>query len=73
MIADASCKRSLPDPPEFDVIATLNLNGDYISDALAAQVGGIGMAPGGNVNFEDGYAFSKPLMAPPPNMPDSTR
>ena len=41
---------------EFDVIATLNLNGDYLSDALAAQVGGIGIAPGGNVNYETGHA-----------------
>ena len=43
-------------PEEYSVIATLNLNGDYISDALAAQVGGIGIAPGGNVNYENGYA-----------------
>ena len=57
MIADAFLQKILTRPAEFDVIATLNLNGDYISDALAAQVGGIGMAPGGNVNFEDGYAL----------------
>ena len=43
-------------PDEFDVIATLNLNGDYISDALAAQVGGIGIAPGGNINYVTGHA-----------------
>jgi isocitrate dehydrogenase len=43
-------------PEEFDVIATLNLNGDYLSDALAAQVGGIGIAPGGNVNYDTGHA-----------------
>jgi isocitrate dehydrogenase len=43
-------------PDEFDVIATLNLNGDYLSDALAAQVGGIGIAPGGNVNYVTGHA-----------------
>ena len=43
-------------PDEFDVIATLNLNGDYLSDALAAQVGGIGIAPGGNVNYLTGHA-----------------
>ena len=43
-------------PAEYDVIATLNLNGDYISDALAAQVGGIGIAPGGNINYENGFA-----------------
>ena len=44
-------------PKEFDVIATLNLNGDYISDALAAQVGGIGIAPGGNINYDTGHAI----------------
>ena len=43
-------------PDEFDVIATLNLNGDYLSDALAAQVGGIGIAPGGNINYDTGHA-----------------
>jgi isocitrate dehydrogenase len=43
-------------PEEFDVIATLNLNGDYLSDALAAQVGGIGIAPGGNINYLSGHA-----------------
>ena len=43
-------------PEEFDVIATMNLNGDYLSDALAAQVGGIGIAPGGNVNYMTGHA-----------------
>ena len=43
-------------PDEFDVIATLNLNGDYLSDALAAQVGGIGIAPGGNINYLTGHA-----------------
>jgi len=55
-IADAFLQQILTRPSEFDVIATLNLNGDYLSDALAAQVGGIGIAPGGNVNFETGYA-----------------
>ena len=44
-------------PAEFDVIATLNLNGDYLSDALAAQVGGIGIAPGGNINYVTGHAI----------------
>jgi isocitrate dehydrogenase len=43
-------------PKDFDVIATLNLNGDYLSDALAAQVGGIGIAPGGNINYVTGHA-----------------
>jgi len=55
-IADAFLQQILTRPAEFDVIATLNLNGDYISDALAAQVGGIGIAPGGNINFGNGYA-----------------
>lgn len=44
-------------PAEFDVVATMNLNGDYISDALAAQVGGIGIAPGANINYETGHAI----------------
>ncbi|MBM2839773.1 MAG: isocitrate dehydrogenase [Bacteroidetes bacterium] len=55
-IADAFLQQILTRPAEYDVIATLNLNGDYISDALAAQVGGIGIAPGGNINFQTGYA-----------------
>ena len=56
VIADAFLQQILTRPLEYDVIATLNLNGDYISDALAAQVGGIGIAPGGNINYENGYA-----------------
>ncbi len=56
-IADIFFQQTLTRPDEFDVIATMNLNGDYISDALAAQVGGIGMAPGGNINYEKGYAI----------------
>jgi isocitrate dehydrogenase len=55
-IADITLQQVLTRPKEFDVIATPNLNGDYISDALAAQVGGIGIAPGGNINFETGHA-----------------
>src|SRR6185437_8163905 len=50
-IDDITLQQVLTRPDEFDVIATLNLNGDYLSDALAAQVGGIGIAPGGNVNY----------------------
>ena len=50
------CSRSSTRPDEFDVIATPNLNGDYLSDALAAQVGGIGIAPGGNINYVTGHA-----------------
>lgn len=56
-IADAFLQQILLRPAEYDVIATLNLNGDYISDALAAQVGGIGIAPGGNVNYHTGHAI----------------
>ncbi|HYV85152.1 MAG TPA: NADP-dependent isocitrate dehydrogenase [Patescibacteria group bacterium] len=55
-IADIFLQQILTRPEEFDVIATLNLNGDYISDALAAQVGGIGIAPGGNINYRTGHA-----------------
>jgi isocitrate dehydrogenase len=55
-IADAFLQQILTRPDEYDVIATLNLNGDYISDALAAQVGGIGIAPGGNINYTTGTA-----------------
>lgn len=55
-IADITLQQVLTRPEEFDVIATLNLNGDYLSDALAAQVGGIGIAPGGNVNYVTGHA-----------------
>jgi len=56
-IADIFLQQALTRPAEFDVIATLNLNGDYISDALAAQVGGIGIAPGGNINYVTGHAI----------------
>ncbi|MCL2001445.1 MAG: NADP-dependent isocitrate dehydrogenase [Planctomycetes bacterium] len=57
VIADAFLQQILTRPEEYDVIATPNLNGDYISDALAAQVGGIGIAPGGNINFETGHGI----------------
>jgi isocitrate dehydrogenase len=56
-IADAFLQQILTRPDEFDLIATMNLNGDYLSDALAAQVGGIGIAPGGNINFVTGHAI----------------
>jgi isocitrate dehydrogenase len=55
-IADITLQQVLTRPEEFDVIATLNLNGDYLSDALAAQIGGIGIAPGGNINYVTGHA-----------------
>ena len=57
VIADAFLQQILTRPADYGVIATMNLNGDYISDALAAQVGGIGIAPGGNINYENGYAI----------------
>ncbi|MCB9856824.1 MAG: NADP-dependent isocitrate dehydrogenase [Phycisphaerales bacterium] len=57
VIADAFLQQILTRPAEYDVIATMNLNGDYISDALAACVGGIGIAPGGNINYDSGHAI----------------
>ena len=56
VIADAFLQQILTRPAEYDVVATMNLNGDYLSDALAAQVGGIGIAPGGNINYVTGHA-----------------
>jgi isocitrate dehydrogenase len=56
-IADITLQQVLTRPREFDVVATPNLNGDYLSDALAAQVGGIGIAPGGNINYDSGHAI----------------
>ena len=56
-IADIFLQQILTRPSEFDVVATMNLNGDYISDALAAQVGGIGIAPGANINYVTGHAI----------------
>jgi isocitrate dehydrogenase len=57
VIADAFLQQILTRPAEYEVIATMNLNGDYISDALAAQFGGIGIAPGANINYDNGYAI----------------
>ena len=57
MIADAFLQQILTRPAEYSVIATLNLNGDYVSDALAAIVGGIGIAPGANINYDSGHAI----------------
>jgi isocitrate dehydrogenase len=56
-IADITLQQVLSRPDEFDVIATMNLNGDYLSDALAAQVGGIGIAPGANINYLTGHGI----------------
>ena len=57
VIADAMLQQILTRPREYEVLATMNLNGDYISDALAAQVGGIGIAPGANINYDTGVAI----------------
>src|SRR5690606_38751323 len=57
VIADAMLQQVLTRPRDYDVLATLDLNGDYISDALAAQVGGIGIAPGANINYVTGHAI----------------
>ena len=68
-IADIALQQVLTRPEDFDVIATPNLNGDYLSDALAAQVGGIGIAPGGNINTSPAMPSSRRRMARPPNTP----
>ena len=60
-------------PKEFDVIATLNLNGDYLSDALAAQVGGIGIAPGGNINYLTGHAIFEATHGTAPKYADQDK
>ena len=63
-----SYNKFLTRPAEHDVVATMNLNGDYISDALAAQVSGIGIAPGANINYETGHAILKQHMVQLQNM-----
>ena len=68
IITDAVFERTLTHPEEFDVLATTNLNGDYLSDALAAQVGGLGMAPGANLNFETGAAIFEATHGTAPNL-----
>ena len=72
-IADITLQQVLTRPDEFDVIATLNLNGDYLSDALAAQVGGIGIAPGGNVNYLTGHAVFEATHGTAPKYADLDR
>jgi isocitrate dehydrogenase len=69
-IADIVLQQVLTRPRDFDVIATPNLNGDYLSDALAAQVGGIGIAPGGNINYETGHAIFEATHATAPKYAD---
>ena len=73
VIADAFLQQILTRPDEYDVIATLNLNGDYISDALAAQVGGIGIAPGGNINYETGHAVFQATHGTAPKYADQDK
>ena len=73
VIADAFLQQILLRPAEYDVIATLNLNGDYISDALAAQVGGIGIAPGANINYRTGHAIFEATHGTAPKYADQDK
>ena len=72
-IADIALQQVLTRPTDFDVIATLNLNGDYLSDALAAQVGGIGIAPGGNINYHTGHAVFEATHGTAPKYADQDK
>ena len=72
-IADIFLQQVLTRPAEFDVIATMNLNGDYCSDALAAQVGGIGIAPGGNINYVSGHAIFEATHGTAPKYADQDK
>ncbi|MFN3939509.1 MAG: isocitrate dehydrogenase (NADP(+)), partial [Chitinophagales bacterium] len=72
-IADITLQQVLTRPDEFDVIATLNLNGDYLSDALAAQVGGIGIAPGANINYVTGHAIFEATHGTAPKYADQDK
>ena len=73
VIADIAFQQTITRASEFDVIATMNLNGDYLSDALAAQVGGIGIAPGGNINYETGHAIFEATHGTAPKYADQDR
>jgi isocitrate dehydrogenase len=72
-IADITFQQALTRPEDFDVIATMNLNGDYLSDALAAQVGGIGIAPGGNINYVTGHAVFEATHGTAPKYADQDK
>lgn len=72
-IADIAFQQTITRAREFDVIATMNLNGDYLSDALAAQVGGIGIAPGGNINYESGHAIFEATHGTAPKYADQDK
>src|SRR5690606_26998614 len=71
IIADNFLQQILLNPTDFSVVATLNLNGDYISDALAAIVGGIGIAPGGNINYKTGHAVFEATHGTAPRFADT--
>ena len=73
VIADAFLQQILTRPAEYSVIATLNLNGDYISDALAAIVGGIGIAPGANINYDSGHAIFEATHGTAPKYADQDK
>ncbi len=73
VIADIVFQQTLTRPREFDVLATMNLNGDYLSDALAAQVGGIGIAPGGNINYTTGHAIFEATHGTAPKYADQDK
>ena len=73
VIADAMLQQILTRPKEYSVVATLNLNGDYLSDALAAQVGGIGIAPGGNLNYQTGHAIFEATHGTAPKYADQDK
>jgi isocitrate dehydrogenase len=72
-IADITLQQTLTRAKDFDVIATMNLNGDYLSDALAAQVGGIGIAPGGNINYDTGHAIFEATHGTAPKYADQDK
>jgi isocitrate dehydrogenase len=72
-IADITLQQVLTRPDEFDVIATMNLNGDYLSDALAAQVGGIGIAPGANINYKTGHGIFEATHGTAPKYADQDK
>jgi isocitrate dehydrogenase len=72
-IADIAFQQTITRAGEFDVIATMNLNGDYLSDALAAQVGGIGIAPGGNINYDTGHAIFEATHGTAPKYADQDK
>ena len=73
VIADIVFQQTITRAREFDVLATMNLNGDYLSDALAAQVGGIGIAPGGNINYASGHAIFEATHGTAPKYADKDK